>query len=128
MYPGVAQLGSDGSAAGAERGEYRARRRKGCARPKSINRGPRVARGTGMCSDLSEWQQLGDCQASCASADRALVATGSAGVTRTHSRSRSIHTQYNIISGCGAAGSAGGLGPSGRRFDPCHSDHTKPSK
>ena len=27
-----------------------------------------------------------------------------------------------IISGCGAAGSAGGLGPSGRRFDPCHSD------
>ena len=28
-----------------------------------------------------------------------------------------------IISGCGAAGSAGGLGPSGRRFEPCHSDH-----
>ena len=26
-------------------------------------------------------------------------------------------------SGCGAAGSAGGLGPSGRRFEPCHSDH-----
>ena len=25
-------------------------------------------------------------------------------------------------SGCSAAGSAGGLGPSGRRFDPCHSD------
>ena len=72
MYPGVAQLGSDGSAAG------------------------------GGCSDLSEWQQLGDCQASCASADRALVATGSAGVSRTHSRSRSIHTQYNIKSGCGA--------------------------
>ena len=28
----------------------------------------------------------------------------------------------NSISGCGAAGSAGGLGPSGRRFEPCHSD------
>ena len=27
------------------------------------------------------------------------------------------------VSGCGAAGSAGGLGPSGRRFEPCHSDH-----
>ena len=26
------------------------------------------------------------------------------------------------ISGCSAVGSAGGLGPSGRRFDPCHSD------
>ncbi len=29
----------------------------------------------------------------------------------------------NSISGCSAAGSAGGLGPSGRRFEPCHSDH-----
>ena len=28
-------------------------------------------------------------------------------------------------SGCGAVGSAGGLGPSGRRFEPCHSDHKK---
>ena len=28
-------------------------------------------------------------------------------------------------SGCGAAGSAGGLGPSGRRFEPCHSDQKK---
>ena len=26
------------------------------------------------------------------------------------------------ISGCGAVGSAGGLGPSGRRFETCHSD------
>ena len=26
------------------------------------------------------------------------------------------------ISGCSAVGSAGGLGPSGRRFEPCHSD------
>ena len=29
-------------------------------------------------------------------------------------------TKY--ITGCGAAGSAGGLGPPGRRFEPCHSD------
>ena len=36
--------GSDGSAAGAMRGEYRARRRKGCARPRTqIDRGPRKA-------------------------------------------------------------------------------------
>ena len=27
-------------------------------------------------------------------------------------------------SGCGAVGSAGGLGPSGRRFEPCHSDQS----
>lgn len=27
------------------------------------------------------------------------------------------------LSGCGAAGSAGALGASGRRFEPCHSDH-----
>ena len=26
------------------------------------------------------------------------------------------------ISGCSAVGSAGGLGPPGRRFEPCHSD------
>ena len=31
-------------------------------------------------------------------------------------------SKIEYISGCGAAGSAGGLGPSGRRFDPCHSD------
>ena len=35
-----------------------------------------------------------------------------------HAKTRKIE----YISGCGAAGSAGGLGPSGRRFDPCHSD------
>ena len=31
---------------------------------------------------------------------------------------------HNIISvsGCGAVGSAGGLGPSGRRFETCHLD------
>ena len=29
---------------------------------------------------------------------------------------------FIFISGCGAVGSAGGLGPSGRRFEPCHSD------
>ena len=28
-------------------------------------------------------------------------------------------------SGCSAAGSAGGLGPSGRRFEPCHSDQNQ---
>ena len=31
--------------------------------------------------------------------------------------------QKNRISGISAVGSAGGLGPSGRRFEPCHSDH-----
>ena len=32
---------------------------------------------------------------------------------------------FYSLSGCGAVGSAGGLGPSGRRFEPCHSDHKK---
>ena len=31
-------------------------------------------------------------------------------------------TKKHNTTGCGAVGSAGGLGPSGRRFDPCHSD------
>ena len=31
------------------------------------------------------------------------------------------------LSGCGAAGSAGALGASGRRFEPCHSDHAAAS-
>ena len=30
-----------------------------------------------------------------------------------------------MISGCSAVGSAGGLGPSGRRFEPCHSDQKR---
>lgn len=34
------------------------------------------------------------------------------------------HPIFNITM-CSAAGSAGGLGPSGRRFDPCHIDHTR---
>ena len=29
------------------------------------------------------------------------------------------------VSGCSAVGSAGGLGPPGRRFEPCHSDHKR---
>ena len=31
----------------------------------------------------------------------------------------------NVIgeAGCGSVGRARGLGPWGRRFDPCHSDH-----
>ena len=32
-------------------------------------------------------------------------------------------TKKHNTTGCGAVGSAGGLGPSGRRFEPCHSDH-----
>ena len=69
--------GSDGSAASAKRGEYRARRRKGCARPKSIKSGsPQSGCFVGNRSDLSEWQQLGDWRVSFANDDRALVATG----------------------------------------------------
>ena len=33
--------------------------------------------------------------------------------------------KYNILSGCGAAGSARGLGPRGPEFETLHSDHQK---
>ena len=41
-------------------------------------------------------------------------------------RTSEVHAiiSFGYISGCGAVGSAGGLGPSGRRFEPCHSDHS----
>ena len=52
---------------------------------------------------------------------RGAVATGSAADGMQNAVSR-LYNHDNIISGCGAAGSAGGLGPSGRRFEPCHSD------
>ena len=33
-----------------------------------------------------------------------------------------------LSSGCGSVGRAGGLGPSGRRFESCHSDHQRATK
>jgi hypothetical protein len=41
---------------------------------------------------------------------------------RNDHRQRNFQKTKNRITGCSAVGSAGGLGPSGRRFEPCHSD------
>lgn len=38
---------------------------------------------------------------------------------------RSENSKISSPSGCGSVGRAGGLGPSGRTFESCHSDHMK---